>query len=191
MVLKRGIDIMITDRNYTVIDIETTGLSPLEDEIIELSALKVRDNKVVKEFSSLINPNKEISDFISSLTGITQSMVQNAPDIKTVLPLFIDFIGDDTVLGHNVSFDLGFIRTKYKRCFGLDFHNQQTDTMKIAKKAIKLRNYKLTTIAQYYHIDTRNNHRGLKDCYITFEVYKLLTTGTAKVDTGSGHVRII
>ena len=115
MVLKRGIDIMITDRNYTVIDIETTGLSPLEDEIIELSALKVRDNKVVKEFSSLINPNKEISDFISSLTGITQSMVQNAPDIKTVLPLFIDFIGDDTVLGHNVSFDLGFIRTKYKR----------------------------------------------------------------------------
>ena len=105
MVLKRGIDIMITDRNYTVIDIETTGLSPLEDEIIELSALKVRDNKVVKEFSSLINPNKEISDFISSLTGITQSMVQNAPDIKTVLPLFIDFIGNNI-----------FIRKTKRKC---------------------------------------------------------------------------
>lgn len=161
--------------NYTIIDIETTGLSPSCDEIIELSGLKIRDNRVIKEFSSLVNPKREISDFITNLTGIKSSMLDKAPDIKTVLPEFIDFIADDTILGHNIGFDLSFIRTKLRRYFGKELPNAQMDTLQIAKKTIKLKNYKLTTIAQNYNIDTKNNHRGLKDCYITFEVYNNLT----------------
>lgn len=165
--------------NYTVIDIETTGLSPQFDEIIELSGLKVRNNKVVKEFSSLIKPKyKTVDGFITSLTGITVAMLSNAPLIETVLPQFIDFIAEDTILGHNVKFDIGFIKTKLKEKFNKNIDNRIMDTMHIAKSLIKLPNYKLTTIAQKYNIDTKNNHRGLKDCYITFEVYNNLTGKT-------------
>ena len=68
--------------NYTVIDIETTGLSPYNDEIIELSGLKVRNNQVVEEFSSLINPRRDVNEFISSLTGITNTMLKTAPELQ-------------------------------------------------------------------------------------------------------------
>lgn len=160
--------------NYTVLDIETTGLSPINDNIIEISGLKVRDNKVVKEFSSLIKSDKPVNGFITNLTGITDSMLSDAPDIKTVLPEFMEFLSDDIILGHNISFDLGFIRTKLRQHFQQDLFNKSMDTRYIAKSKIKLMNYKLVTIAKHFGIDTKNNHRGLKDCYITFEVYNAL-----------------
>ena len=81
--------------NYTVIDIETTGISPYYDDIIELSGLKIRNNKVVEEFSTLVNPQRSVSGFITNLTGITNNMLFDAPDIKTALPKLIDFIDND------------------------------------------------------------------------------------------------
>lgn len=160
--------------NYTVVDIETTGLSPKKDDIIELSALKVRDNKVVEEFSTLLKSSKGVNNFISGLTGITNSMLNNAPIIEDVLPEFLAFIGNDIILGHNVNFDMRFIKAKTQLVLNKMVENSIMDTMIFAKKNLELPNFKLTTIAQYYDIDTKNNHRGLKDCYITFEVYNKL-----------------
>lgn len=160
--------------NYTVVDIETTGLSPQKDDIIELSALKVRDNKVVEEFSTLLKSSKGVSSFISGLTGITNSMLNNAPIIEDVLPEFLAFIGNDIILGHNVNFDMRFIKAKTQLVLNKMVENSIMDTMIFAKRNLELPNFKLTTIAQYYNIDTKNNHRGLKDCYITFEVYNKL-----------------
>ena len=160
--------------NYTVVDIETTGLSPQKDDIIELSALKVRDNKVVEEFSTLLKSSKGVSSFISGLTGITNSMLNNAPIIDDVLPEFLAFIGNDIILGHNVNFDMRFIKAKTQLVLNKMVENSIMDTMIFAKRNLELPNFKLTTIAQYYDIDTKNNHRGLKDCYITFEVYNKL-----------------
>ncbi len=161
--------------NYTVIDIETTGIRPYSDDIIELSGLKVRDNKVVEEFSTLVNPKREISVFITNLTGITNNMLNSAPDIKDVLPKLVEFVSDDIILGHNVRFDISFIQNKLKKYFNQELKNESMDTLFIARKVLNLKNYKLSTIAQNYDIDTRNNHRGLKDCYITYEVYNNLT----------------
>lgn len=158
-------------QDYTVVDIETTGLSPQNDDIIELSALKVRGNTVVNEFSSLVKSSKGVNGFITSLTGITNAMLVNAPDITKILPEFIDFVGNDIVLGHNVNFDMRFIKYKIKMFMNVSMNNATMDSMYIAKSKLQLPNYKLTTIAQYYDIDTKNNHRGLKDCYITYEVY--------------------
>ena len=160
--------------NYTVVDIETTGLSPQKDDIIELSALKVRDNKVVEEFSTLLKSSKGVISFISGLTGITNSMLNNAPIIEDVLPEFLAFIGNDIILGHNVNFDMRFIKAKTQLVLNKMVENSIMDTMIFAKRNLELPNFKLTTIAQYYDIDTKNNHRGLKDCYITFEVYHKL-----------------
>ena len=160
--------------NYTVVDIETTGLSPQKDDIIELSALKVRDNKVVEEFSTLLKYSKGVNSFISGLTGITNSMLNNAPIIEDVLPEFLAFIGNDIILGHNVNFDMRFIKAKTQLVLNKMVENSIMDTMIFAKRNLELPNFKLTTIAQYYDIDTKNNHRGLKDCYITFEVYNKL-----------------
>ena len=160
--------------NYTVVDIETTGLSPQRDDIIELSALKVRDTKVVEEFSTLLKSSKGVNSFISGLTGITNSMLNNAPIIEDVLPEFLAFIGNDIILGHNVNFDMRFIKAKTQLVLNKMVENSIMDTMIFAKRNLELPNFKLTTIAQYYDIDTKNNHRGLKDCYITFEVYNKL-----------------
>ena len=160
--------------NYTVVDVETTGLSPQKDDIIELSALKVRDNKVVEEFSTLLKSSKGVNNFISGLTGITNSMLNNAPIIEDVLPEFLAFIGNDIILGHNVNFDMRFIKAKTQLVLNKMVENSIMDTMIFAKRNLELPNFKLTTIAQYYDIDTKNNHRGLKDCYITFEVYNKL-----------------
>jgi hypothetical protein len=90
------------------LDIETTGLDPKNDSIIEIGAVKFNDNRVVAEFSKLINPRKPINQFITNLTGITNSMVMNAPFIIDVLPEIHDFIGDAIILGQNIDFDLSF-----------------------------------------------------------------------------------
>ena len=115
-----------------------------------------------------------MNSFISGLTGITNSMLNNAPIIEDVLPEFLAFIGNDIILGHNVNFDMRFIKAKTQLVLNKMVENSIMDTMIFAKRNLELPNFKLTTIAQYYDIDTKNNHRGLKDCYITFEVYNKL-----------------
>ena len=103
--------------DYTVIDIETTGLSSKYNEIIELSAIKIRNNKIADKFSTLVKPNCMISPFITNLTGITNDMVKNAPNVKEAILKYIDFISDDIVIGHNVNFDIGFIFHNYLNLF--------------------------------------------------------------------------
>lgn len=93
------------------LDIETTGLDSQNDSIIEIGAVKFNENRVIAEFSKLINPRKPINSFITNLTGISNSMVMNAPFIADVLPEIQDFIGDSIILGQNIDFDLSFSRS--------------------------------------------------------------------------------
>ena len=160
--------------NYTIIDIETTGLSLEYDEIIELSALKVRDNAIVDNFTSLVKPNCKVDNFITNLTGITNEMLENAPKIRTILKDFVDFIGDDLVIGHNINFDINFIYDKNKNCYKRIFKNNYIDTLRIAKKAIKLDRYRLIDIANYYQIGIEGTHRATKDCEITYQIFNNL-----------------
>jgi len=159
--------------NYTIIDIETTGLSPDRNSIIELSAIKVRDNKIVDEFTELVKPADNINRFISNLTGITNDMVKNAGTIDTVLPKYIDFISSDVVMGHNVKFDIRFISKNMDRCMNDTFKNESYDTMKLSRRyCTELTSHKLSTLADYFNIDSTGHHRGLKDCEMTYHVYQ-------------------
>src|SRR5699024_10738657 len=91
----KGQSLLAFPDNYTVFDIETTGLDSKYDEIIEIGALKIKNNKIIDQFSFLIKPTSPIGEFITELTGITNEMVSDAPNINEILPKFLEFIGDD------------------------------------------------------------------------------------------------
>lgn len=167
----KGILINEFPSDYTVVDIETTGLSPRSCEIIEISALKVRDNKIVDTFSSLIKPTQYIASFITKLTGITDEMVASAPPVQDILPKFMEFAADDLILGHNVNFDINFIYDNWKKHHGKDFSNNFVDTMRLSRKHCNLKKHNLKFLAKHYGVSTEGHHRALVDCEITFKIY--------------------
>jgi len=172
---RKGTSLLILENNYTVIDIETTGLSPMHDEIIELSAIRVRDNQIIEEFTSLVKPENEISDFITRLTGITNEMVKSAPTIKDAIMDYVNFIGDSLLLGHNIHFDINFI---YDNCWIYSkkcFNNNFVDTLMLSRKVEpRLLSHKLGGLASHYSIKTIGAHRGLADCHTTHMLYGIL-----------------
>lgn len=171
---EKGISLVDNVQDYCVIDIETTGLSPVSSSIIEISALKIRNRQIHDKFTSLINPHKKLNYFISNLTGIKDSMLKSAPDIDEVLPSFIQFIGDDIIIGHNVNFDINFIYDNLMRGFNLKFQNAFIDTMRLSRLYCPLNSHKLENIAKYYGINTKGHHRALQDCEITYQVYECI-----------------
>ncbi|MCH5164846.1 MAG: 3'-5' exonuclease [Clostridiales bacterium] len=171
----KGNSLLSLPSDYTVVDIETNGLISGVCEIIEVSALKYRNNALTDSFSSLIKPEQPISPFITNLTGITDAMVENAPDITAVMQAFYAFIGKDILIGHNVHFDVNFLYDNLWIYSGLVLDNSFVDTLRLARKALpKLFNHKLATIAEYYGISTIGAHRALKDCEICNACYQNL-----------------
>ncbi|MDE7164953.1 MAG: 3'-5' exonuclease [Clostridiales bacterium] len=168
----KGASLFAFPSDYTVVDIETNGLSSGGCEIIEVSAIKVRGDVVQSTFSSLIKPTEPIGWFITNLTGITDDMVEDAPDAKDVLGRFYDFVGKDIIVGHNVNFDVNFLYDKLWLHNGLVLDNSFVDTLKLARKALPhLSNHKQTTVAEYYGISTLGAHRALRDCEICNACY--------------------
>ena len=158
--------------NYVLVDIETTGLSPRTDEIIEIGAIKVRENKIVDTFDTLLKIDDYLSPFITNLTGITNKMLEEGARQEEALEEFIEFAGKEIIMGHNVNFDINFIYDKCESYLDYYLSNDFVDTMRIAKHVLpNVRNYKLATLADYFDVDYRNAHRGLKDVEITYEVY--------------------
>ena len=169
----KSLDNLVDD--YVLVDIETTGLSPQRDDIIEIGAIKVKNNEVVDTYTSLINIGRNIPSHITNLTGITTNMmIKEGKDTVEVLKEFMDFAGDNIIVGHNVNFDINFIYDKCEKYLNTYLSNDFIDTMKIAKRLVDTPNYKLGTLADYFDVDYNGAHRGLKDVEITFEVYNKL-----------------
>ncbi len=158
--------------NYVLVDIETTGLSPRTDEIIEIGAIKVKENKIVDTFDTLLKIDRKLSYFITNLTGITNEMLEEGEEQEEALEEFVNFAGKEIIMGHNVNFDINFIYDKCQSYLDYYLSNDFVDTMRIAKHILpNVRNYKLGTLADYFDVDYRNAHRGLTDVEITYEVY--------------------
>lgn len=176
---EKGNSLLFFPTDYTIVDLETTGYSPLYDSILEMCALKVRNNEIIDTFSSLVNsgPYVHVDDFIFSLTGITNEMINSAPNIKDVFPGFIDFIGHDIVIGHNINFDINFLYDVSIRLTGNPFINNFIDTMRISRKLHPdCKHHRLVDLAERYSIDTFGTHRSQKDCEITKACYDALKT---------------
>lgn len=171
----KGKSLLSIESEYVCIDLETTGLSPEFDSIIEISAVKVVRGEIVDKYTSLINPKCHISKFISQLTGITDDLVKDAPTIDEVLPEYLNFIGNSIIIGHNVNFDVNFIYDKSERITKKYFSNNFIDTMRLSKLLIKsLEHYRLKDIADVLNVEYTNAHRSLSDCLITISCYEKL-----------------
>ena len=169
-----GLDKYVSD--YTVFDLETTGISPQTDRVIEISAIKVRDGKPVDEFSTLVNPMRSIPYGASRVNGITDEMVADKPVFEKVLGDFIDFIEDDILVGHNISeFDMKFIHRDCEAFFRMFLGNDYVDTLPMARKCLpELPRHRLTDLAAYYKISIKGAHRALNDCKMNQLVFEKL-----------------
>ncbi len=160
--------------DYVVFDLETTGTDCLRDQIVEISAVKVREKTVTDTFSSLVNPQCHISAQATRVNGITDEMVADAPLLAQVLPQFLEFAGNNVLVGHNIqSFDLRFIYRAARELLGRDVENDYIDTLYMARQCLpQLRHHKLTDLAEYFQIDTQGAHRALKDCMMNQECFE-------------------
>ncbi len=153
------------------LDLETSGLSPLVDEIIEIAAIKVIGNKI-ETFETLIRPKNPIPQFTTDIHGITDEMVKDSPALEDKLPEFLNFIGNHTLVAHNAKFDIGFI------VFGmhkqnLEFHKAKVYcSCKLSRKYVKgSENHKLSTLCKHFDIPLENHHRALDDTYACLRVF--------------------
>ena len=178
--------------DYVVFDLETTGISPYKDKIVEISAVKVVDRKVKAEFSRLVNPECHISEGASAVNGIYDEMVENEPTIEEILPNFIDFIEDYILVGHNIyAFDLNFIYRDSEAIIGKFPDNCYVDTLSLSRKCMpELAHHRMTDLATYFGISTEGAHRALKDCQMTQQVYEFLRVEMKKFEEGKKKIPI-
>lgn len=154
---------------FVAIDVETTGLSPLYNELIEVSAIKYEGAKKIATFSTLIKPKKEISSVITNLTGITNKMLEDAPTVEKVMPQIIDFIGESPIVAHNANFDYSFLQNNSNKSFT---NNKVIDTVAISRKMLpNLPNHKLNTVAKCIGIQEEGFHRAEFDCECCAKIY--------------------
>lgn len=161
--------------DYVVVDIETTGLSPQYDEIIEITAIKYKHGEQVDTFSTLVKPEYEIDEYITELTGITNEMVTTAPKIAECIADFKEFIGDAIIVGYNVNFDINFLYDNLLDCCNENLSNDFVDVMRIAKRVLpELYHHRQKDIAEYYGISIDGAHRAEADCLMCNECFKNL-----------------
>ncbi|MFD1387901.1 PolC-type DNA polymerase III [Oceanobacillus oncorhynchi subsp. oncorhynchi] len=161
-------DRLLKDANYIVFDVETTGLSAVYDTIIELAAVKVHDGEIIDRFESFANPHHPLSETTTNLTGITDDMVKDAPEVGDVLKDFHAWMGEDILVAHNASFDMGFLNQGFKRIGYEKAANPVIDTLELARFLItELKNHRLNTLCKHLGIELTQHHRAIYDAEAT------------------------
>jgi DNA polymerase-3 subunit alpha (Gram-positive type) len=156
---------------FVCFDIESTGLNPQLDKVIEIGAVKVKDGKIVGIFSDLINPQIKLSVLIKNLTGIDDDMLRNADTESNVVRRFLEFAEDYVVIGHNVKFDFSFIKTAAER-ENLRFEKSGIDTLELSRKLHhNLDSRSLENMCRYYNINNKHAHRAYDDAKATALLY--------------------
>ncbi|MDB8542793.1 exonuclease domain-containing protein [Turicibacter sanguinis] len=171
--------------DYVVLDFETNGLNPKDCDIIQMAAIRYRNDIKVSRFVSFVNATV-IPPKVTELTSITVEDCQSAPTLDDLLPQLLDFIGEDVIVAHNASFDLGFLIESMKR---LNLSGQTfiyVDTLRLARQKIKgVKWYKLPILKKYLKLEY-TSHLAEDDCYVCHEVYKYcrgLTTDSKEFST--------
>lgn len=162
--------------DYVIFDLETTGISCRYDEVIEISAVKVRGGKVTEDFSELLNPGRPIPFAASRVNHISDDMVAGAQPFSEVLPRFLKFIEEDTLVGHNIStFDMKFLYRDCEKYFGQTLTNNYIDTLRLSTLCFpEMHHHRLSDMAEHYGISTSGAHRALADCVMTQQVFEKL-----------------
>lgn len=165
---------MADDEVYAVVDIETTGGSRQNDAITEIGAVLCWRGEILSEFSTLVNPRRPIPWRNTQLTGITDVMVVDAPDLDVVLEDFDEWAEESVFVAHNVPFDLQFLQLGYQR-HGMNWRmGGPLDTVTLAKKMLPLKSYKLRELARHFEVPLPNAHHALDDARATAMVLSRL-----------------
>ena len=158
------------DGEFVVFDLETTGFSSKNDKIIEIGAVKIKDGEIIDKFSAFVNPQRKLPAVIIELTQITDEMLADADIIENVLPKFMEFVGNSTMVAHNAPFDVSFIK-KNLRDFGKEFSNQVLDTVPLARFLYpELKRVKLNNVAKHLGVSLENHHRAVDDAKATADI---------------------
>ena len=159
--------------SYVCVDLETTGLNPKTDRIIEIGAVKIEHGVQTGTFETFVNPGRLLSETVTGLTGIRDEQLADAPDIKEVLPELLVFVGDEVLLGHSVLFDYSFIK-KAAVNEKMTFERKGIDTLKIARAFLpQLESRSLDFLCRHYKIPHKA-HRALEDAKATCALYEML-----------------
>lgn len=160
--------------NYVVFDLETTGISTRRDDIIEISAIRVKDHERTETFSRLVNPGRPIPPEATRVNGITDEMVCGEDGLGVILPEFLNFIGEEILVGHNIqSFDLLFLNRAADMMHTRTVDNDFIDTLYMARNCIpELSHHRLADLAEYFKVSTKGAHRALNDCMMNQICYE-------------------
>ena len=159
--------------DFVVFDVETTGSKIPPSRLVEIGAYRVSRGRIVSEFSSLVNPRVPIPPFISSLTGISDSMVAAAPVFEGIVEDLLDFVGRSVLVAHNSSFDVRFLNYEVGRAYpGRKMCNAEMCTVSLSRRVVpSLANHRLHTVAEHFGVPIRNRHRASGDARATAEVF--------------------
>lgn len=173
---------LLSEDTYVVFDVETTGLSAVYDTIIELAAVKIRDGEIIDRFESFANPHHPLSATTINLTGITDDLVENAPEVEEVLKDFHEWTGDAILVAHNASFDMGFLNVGYNKIDLGKATNPVIDTLELARFLYSdMKNHRLNTLAKKFDIELTQHHRAIYDAEATgYLLLKMLKDAAEK-----------
>ena len=161
----------LSETPFVIVDTETTGTRPATERIIEIGAVRIAGGKVIETYDQLINPDRMIPRRITQITGISNSMVYDQPLIDRVLPDFLEFLGEDIFVAHNLSFDLGFINAELSRLALPPIDNTSLCTLRLARRLLRgLRSKGLSALSDFYGIRVDGRHRALGDARATAEI---------------------
>lgn len=168
---------------YVSIDLETTGLNPKRDRIIEIGAIRVEQGQIVEEFSTFVDPGRKLEERITELTGIRDEDLADAPQLDEVFPKLLEFMGELPLLGHSILFDYSFLK-KAAVDRKITFERSAVDTLQIARKYLpELPHRNLGYLCQYYEIP-HHAHRALEDAKATDRLFRKLAELFYQEETG-------
>ena len=160
---------------YVSLDLETTGLNPKQDKMIEIGAVKVVNGEIVDTYTTLVKPGRKLDDVVIQLTGIDDSMLKGdlVKESNVAIPELLDFLGDHILLGHSILFDFSFVK-RYAVNQRMTYEAEAIDTLKIARKYLQeLPSRSLSALCEHYQI-TQKAHRALEDAVATSHLYQKL-----------------
>lgn len=161
----------IEDEIFCIVDIETNGGKPQKAQIIEIGAVKIKNNQIIDKFETLVYA-KEVPEFVTKVTALTVDDLKDAPSIDKVLNEFKSFLQDSVFVGHNVEFDYSFLSYYLKKYDLGELKNRRLCTIELAKKTIESPRYGLAFLNDYLKINNPTHHRAYADVVTTFEVLK-------------------
>lgn len=167
---------MLNEQSFTILDVETTGGSPYFDRITEIGFLRVEKGEVVNTYNSLVNPGIPIPEFITEITGITDSAVADAPSFDDIKEELAEALEGSILVAHNSGFDYGFLEAEFQR-YGWGFAMDSLCTVRLSRVLFpEHKRHNLDAIIERFNFKIKNRHRALDDAKILWDFLKILPT---------------